>query len=92
VPFRLSEFRAKVQFITFAQMPALIYKACLATGKVSNTQYIQHAVCEALARDLDIPLEDLIGQLPKPRGMAGVVLGPDRKPVPVPSRTVEEVR
>ena len=92
MPFRLGEFRAKIQFITSSEMPHLIYKACVATGTVSNTRYIQEAVCERLARDLDLPLERLLDRLPPPRGMAGVRLGPDRKPVPIPARTVEEVR
>ena len=66
-PERYGEFRGKIQFTTSAQMPSLIYKACLATGCPSNTVYIQYAVCEALARDLDLPLEDLIASLPTPR-------------------------
>lgn len=68
MPYRLDEFKAKVQFVTSAEMPHLIYKACLKKGVTSNTVYIQHAVCEALARDLDIPVEDLLAKLPPPRG------------------------
>jgi hypothetical protein len=68
MPFRLNEFRAKMQFTTSASMPHRIYKACLKTGIPSNTVYIQHAVCEALSRDLDIPLQELLDELPPPRG------------------------
>lgn len=80
MPFRLNEFRAKMQFVTSAEMPSLVYKAVQRTGKPSNTVYIQHAVCEALARDLNIPLEDLLARLPEPKGPASVPFGPDRRP------------
>lgn len=56
--------------MTFAAMPNLIYQACLASGMPSNTVYIQHAVCEALSKDLDIDLSELLEQLPNPRGNA----------------------
>jgi hypothetical protein len=74
MPFRLDEFRAKIQFITSAEMPNLIFKACQATGTVSNTRYIQEAVCERLARDLDIPVADLLDRLPPPKGMSATLL------------------
>jgi hypothetical protein len=94
MPFRLDDHRAKVQFVTSAEMPSLIYRAVCATDKVSNTQYVQHAVCEALSRDLGIPLEELIARLPPPRGKAAHPFGPDRQPVPRPGAagTYEEVR
>lgn len=82
MPFRLDPLRAKIQFITFARMPSLIFKACQETQTVSNTRYIQEAVCEKLSRDLDIPLDDLIAELPQPKGMAAVPFGPNRKPAP----------
>ena len=90
MPFRLNEHRAKVQFLTSAAMPNLIYRACLATETPSNTRYIQEAVCERLSKDLNIPLETLLAQLPPCRGMAGVLH--DRPVVRVgPGNTVEEV-
>lgn len=92
MPFRLNEFRAKIQFITSARMPSLIYKAVVKTGKVSNTVYIQHAVCEALSRDLDIPLQELLDELPPARGMAAVPFGPNRTPIPMPTSISETVR
>ena len=88
MPFRLNEHRAKVQFLTSAEMPSLIYKACVATGAPSNTRYVQVAVCEALARDLGIPLEDLLERLPATRDMNG--LRSQRRIGS--SNTVEEVR
>lgn len=91
-PFRLDEFRAKIQFTTSAEMPSLIYRACIKTNTVSNTRYVQEAVCERLARDLDIPLERLLDRLPPPRGKAAVPFGEDRKPRPGSANTVEEVR
>lgn len=83
MPFRLEdEFRAKVQFVTSAQMPMLVYEACLATGTVSNTVYYQHAVCEALARDLGLDYDDLVANLPRPHGPSAHLFPPD-KPHPL---------
>lgn len=67
MPFRLDETRAKVQFTTFARMPYLIWRACVETGIVSNTVYVQRAVCEALARDLNMDLGELLDECPDPR-------------------------
>ena len=71
MPFRLNEkygeFRAKIQFTTAAWMPYKIYQACLATGILSNTRYCQLAVCEKLAKDLDLDLGELVAELPKAR-------------------------
>lgn len=108
MPFRLDserygEFRAKIAFTTSARMPSDIYEACKATGVVSNTVYVQHAVCEALARDLGIPVEELKAALPTPRGPAAAVLAPGwRAPIHLehsggvfrvgPANTDEEVR
>lgn len=80
MPFRLGKegfpFRAKIQFTTAAWMPHRIFEACQATGVVSNTVYCQRAVCEALARDLNIPLDSLLADLPEPRGPAKALLDP----------------
>jgi hypothetical protein len=70
MPFRLDEFTTKVQFQTFAEMPYLITQAAQAVGLRSNTEYIQRAVCEALARDLGLDLEELLSRLPVSRGKA----------------------
>lgn len=88
MPFRLNEFRAKIQFLTSAEMPSLIYRACVTTGTPSNTRYVQVAVAERLSRDLDIPVEDLLAKLPPTRDMNGLrgqhAIGS--------ANTVEEVR
>lgn len=76
-PERYGEFRAKVQFTTSAEMPNLIYRACLATGIVSNTVYCQRAIAEALSRDLGIPLERIIENLPTARGPSAHLYDPD---------------
>lgn len=81
MPFRLDEQRAKIQFVTSAETPSLVYQAAKRTGKVSNTVYLQHVVAEALSRDLGIPLQDLLDHLPEPKGLALVHLGHDRRPV-----------
>jgi|RhiMethySRZTD1v2_1073278.scaffolds.fasta_scaffold06356_10 hypothetical protein len=110
MPFRLPSEgfpdRAKIQFTTSAAMPHLIYQACLVTRVVSNTVYCQHAIAEALARDLDIPLERILADLPAPRGPAKHLYDPaegtmSRYPVNIdssggrveigPANTIEEV-
>lgn len=55
-------------------MPNMIYKACLLTKTPSNTRYIQEAVCEKLARDLDIPVETFLEMLPALRGPATTLI------------------
>jgi hypothetical protein len=71
MPFRLDEkygeFRAKMQFTTASWMPYKVYQACLRTGILSNTRYCQEAICEKLARDLDLDLNELLSQLPRGR-------------------------
>jgi hypothetical protein len=81
MPFRLNENRARVQFVTSASMPALVHRAAEVTGLGSNTAYYQHALCEALSRDLGIPLEDLIDTLPDLATNSKVLFGGDRRPV-----------
>jgi hypothetical protein len=85
MPFRLDHEgfpdRAKIQFTTSARMPHDIYQACLATGTVSNTRYIQVAVCTRLAIDLDIPVDELIDALPQTRGPAAHLADPDQHPM-----------
>lgn len=81
MPFRLGKEgfhgRAKIQFTTSLAMPNMIYRACKATGVVSNTVYCQHALAEALARDLNLPLDKILADLPPPRGPAGHLYDPD---------------
>ena len=100
--FRLDQFpdRCKIQFVANNALPSMIYRACLATGTTSNTVYIQHAVCEALARDLDLDLAALLDALPPPRGPANHLFDPDpthpmdryTRQFIGPANTVEEVR
>lgn len=71
MPFRLDEFRAKVQFLCSARLPSLIYKASVATDTPSNTVYIQRAVCRQLSEDLGIPLAELLAEQPPTRSRAG---------------------
>ena len=91
MPFRLDEFRAKIQFITSAAMPNQIYEACKKTGTVSNTRYVQEAVCARLAEDLGIPYADLIDALPPTRGNSATLKFRHHRAVG-PANTVEEVR
>lgn len=106
MPFRITgeyaEFRAKVQFTTSAQMPMMVYEACLRTGIPSNTVYYQLATCAALARDLNLDFDELVASLPPPRGPSGHLFDPGDPNHPMsrfwksmaigPANTVEEVR
>lgn len=112
MPFRIDPYRfpnrAKVQFTTSAGMPNLIYKACLATGTLSNTVYIQHALAHALARDLNMDVGQILADLPTPRGPSAHLYDPDEhtmnryhdiahdqsggRTMVGPGNTVEEVR
>lgn len=67
MPFRLNEFRGKVQFVTSAEMPSLIFKACKVTNTRSNTVYCQRAVARALATDLGLDYDELIAKMPPSR-------------------------
>jgi hypothetical protein len=75
MPHRLNEFRAKVQFVTSARMPYLIRQAAVKTGKPSNTVYIQHAVVDALVRDLGLDRSEMMEELPPPKGPANSLFG-----------------
>lgn len=95
MPFRLDpqvygEFRAKIQFTTSAEMPSLIWQACKATGFVSGTVYCQHALAHALARDLEIPVEVILENLPTPRGGASWLQDPALFPGPRKTASVTE--
>lgn len=75
MPHRLNELRAKIQFVTFAEMPSMIRRAAAETGEPSSTRYIQRALCRALSRDLGEDYDVLIGRLPPPRGPASTLFG-----------------
>ena len=64
-----------IRFVTSTRMPHDIHLACQATGTVSVSVYVQHAVCEALARDLNLPLADLLAALPEPKSNAATLFG-----------------
>jgi len=91
VPFRLAEHyptpRVRMQFVTSAEMPYLIYSARLATGYDSATKYIQHRLCEAIADDLGLDLDTLVSRLPPGRAHD------QSRPIPLRhGRTDEEIR
>lgn len=90
MPYHGLEFRSKIQFTAMARMPSLIYKAAVKTGAASNTHYIQTAICEALARDLDLDLDTLLAELPPRRGPSAALFGSDRRARR--RRPVEKVR
>ena len=96
MPFRLNEHRTTIKIITFAQMPSLIYKACISSGCPSNTRYIQEAICEKLARDGIEPLESLKAKLPPTRTNSAVLFNGQNKTANgrryVGSKNIEEVK
>ena len=98
MPFRLDEFRAKVQFTTNAEMPSQVYRACVETGCPSNTVYYQLATCVALSRDLELDYDDLVAALPQPWGPSGHLFDPTGDNHPMarklvgPANTIEDVR
>lgn len=84
---QLDESKTRIQFITSAEMPYLIYQACLKTGHPSMTVYCQHAIIDALARDLDLPVDEMVAKLPTNRSRNKHLHHPDdpnaRRRVPV---------
>lgn len=67
MPFRLGPGRTKIQFLTSAEMPSLIFRAREAAG-ISQTRYVQLAVCRQLARDLGLDYDELVSHLPEYKG------------------------
>lgn len=87
--YRIDETRTTIHFLTSAEMPSLVYDACVKTGTPSNTRYVQEAVCRRLAEDLGLDLDELLARLPAGRRQARVFHGLQ---VIGPANTVEEVR
>lgn len=81
MPFRLDEFRAKIQFVAPANFPVLMTRAALKRDVPSQTRYIQLALCRQLAEDLGLDEGDLINSLPPTRGPATVLFGGDRRAI-----------
>lgn len=92
MPHRLNRFTTVVNFITYARMKMDIYRACQATGTISQTRYCQEAVCRRLSVDLDIPLENLLAMLPPPRGRSAALLVPRGGPHIGPTNGIETVK
>ena len=68
VPFRLNEFRAKLQIVTSARTPSLVRKAAQKYGYASSTHYLQHIILERVAADLGLDnLDELKAELPPNR-------------------------
>lgn len=47
----------------------MVYRGCQASGILSTTRYCQEAICEKLAKDLGLDLQELLDDLPTSRGM-----------------------
>jgi hypothetical protein len=71
MPFRLNEHRTTIKFVTMARMPSMIYQACRSTSTPSITRYVQEAICMRLAKDIGIPYESLLAELPPCRANTG---------------------
>lgn len=86
-----------IQFRCPTDWPNRIYNACVKTQTVSQTRYIQEAVCEKLARDTGQDLDELLDLLPAPRGRAKSLFDASRgRKAPTTTRvgsadTIEEV-
>lgn len=85
MPWRLKDDTTKIQFCSSHWMPFRVYEACVKTDVVSNTRYYQLAVCEKLARDLNLDADELIASLPTPRSKAKHLFSPG------PASPIEEV-
>jgi hypothetical protein len=79
MPFRLDEFKAKIQFVAPANFPALINRAAEDNDVPSQTRYIQLALCRQLAEDLGMDEGELIRSLPPTKGMSAALFGGDRR-------------
>lgn len=56
--------KRRLEFAVSDRTPHLARKAATKLGYPSMTTYMQRVVCEALSRDLGIPLEELLAELP----------------------------
>lgn len=84
--------KGKIQFVTSARMPYLIYQACLRTGHRSISVYCQHALADALARDLDLDREQIVAELPPPRTRSAALMDPASPNSGRTPEVIEEVR
>lgn len=82
-PFRLNEFRAKIQFVTSAETPSLIAKAAAKRDLSSNTEWLQHTIAAALAKELDLDLQQRMERLPPNRATPTILFGDTAKGVRV---------
>ncbi len=54
----------RLQWHVSNRIPALVAKAAQQTGCESNAEYLRRAVIEALARDLGVDADELLGEQP----------------------------
>lgn len=76
----------QICFTTSTRMARDIHEACKTTGTQSQTVYIQRAVCDALARDLHLPLDTLLADLPEPKRRAATLFGGKRARITDPGQ------
>lgn len=81
MPFRLDEFKAKIQFVAPTNFPVLINRAAEHKDIPSQTRYIQLALCHALAEDLGLDEGELIRSLPPTRGPASALFDGNRRAI-----------
>jgi hypothetical protein len=74
---------------TFAEMPSMVFQACMATGTPSLSRYYQEAVCRRLADDMGYDLDQLLEHLPPTRKQDTLFNGHRRVG---PANTEEDVR
>ena len=84
--------RTQIQWMCAVNTPVLIHRACVNTGTLSQTRYIQEAVAARLAEDLGMDYDDLMGQMPPPRSLAAFLIGPGQGKRSWAISTPEDVR
>ncbi len=72
MPWRMNDQRKRISFLTSVPMPLMIHRAVEVRGYTSNTHYIQMVLAEALAKDLGIPLAEIVDALPERRGQGSL--------------------
>lgn len=59
-----AEYATYIQFRSSRKMPSLLRRAAEATGRPSSTAYLNRVVCEAVARDLGLSVDEVKEGLP----------------------------
>ena len=89
MPFRTGPGRTTIHFLTFTEMPSMIFEACKQHDVPSNTRYVQEAICRRIADDMGYEYDELVAALTPGRRTTPAFNGHRRIG---PANTHEEVR